>query len=136
MLSLASRDTAQPHTGATLCRMRNLANRALRIYRISMRRAHRGAGSAGPGNVVETTVFRSGNSDAIRLPKRFAFAGKRVRLRHLPDGRLLVEPLRPRHWPRGFLESFGRVTADFDAPARPAVDAAAEKRARRLFDDE
>jgi len=85
-------------------------------------------------DVVETTVFRSGNSDAVRLPKGFAVAGQRVRLRRLKDGRTVIEPARARRWPKGFLESFGRVTTDFAAPARPAADAGAEARAGKLFD--
>lgn len=81
----------------------------------------------------ETTIFRSGNSDAVRLPRGFATAGTRVRLRRLPGGRTLIEPARPRSWPRGFLESFGRVTSDFAAPARPAADPDAEARASHRF---
>ena len=81
----------------------------------------------------ETTVFRSGNSDAVRLPKGFARLGQRVRLRRVAGGRTLIEPARPRRWPRGFLESFGRVTADFAAPERPAADRKAEKRSAQRF---
>jgi virulence-associated protein VagC len=82
---------------------------------------------------IETTVFRSGNSDAVRLPKRFALSGTRVRVRRLPGGRLLIEPVRKRRWPTGFLESFGTVTADFAAPERPAASASDEARAGALF---
>ena len=92
------------------------------------------------GKVHETTIFRSGNSNAARLPKGFAVAGERVRVRRLAGGRTLIEPTRRRGWPKGFLESFGggRVTSDFDAPARPRPDREAEARARLLFqgDDE
>jgi len=84
----------------------------------------------------ETRVFRSGNSDAVRLPRGFARAGERVRLRRLPGGRTIIEPVKPRAWPRGFLESFGRVSRDFAAPDRPRPDAAHERRSGRLFDDE
>jgi virulence-associated protein VagC len=86
----------------------------------------------------ETTIFRSGNSNAVRLPKGFAVAGERVRVRRLAGGRTLIEPTRRRGWPKGFLESFGRVTSDFDAPARPRPDREEEARARRLShgDDE
>ena len=85
--------------------------------------------------VVETTVFRSGNSDAVRLPKRFALpAGRRVRLRRLRDGRVVIEPTRKRRWPHGFLESFGRITPDFVAPERPAASLEEEARASDLFE--
>jgi virulence-associated protein VagC len=89
--------------------------------------------SAAETATLETTVFRSGNSDAVRLPKRFALAGTRVRVRRLPGGRLLIEPVRKRRWPTGFLESFGTVTEDFAAPERPAVSESDEERARTLF---
>lgn len=41
--------------------------------------------------VVETTVFRSGNSQAIRIPKEFQFHTKRVEIRR--EGKAIV--LRP-----------------------------------------
>jgi virulence-associated protein VagC len=84
----------------------------------------------------ETTIFRSGNSNAVRLPRGFASTGDRVRLRRLPGGRTLIEPVTPRRWPRGFLASFGRVTRDFEAPLRPVASRSSEKRAARLFDEE
>jgi virulence-associated protein VagC len=87
-------------------------------------------------SVVETTVFRSGNSDAVRLPKRFGLLGKRVHVRRLDSGRLLIEAKRKRTWPAGFLETFGRVTEDFAAPARPAPDAADDAQVADLFRDE
>ena len=85
--------------------------------------------------VVETTVFRSGNSDAIRLPARFGFRGQRVYLRRLPDGRVVIEPKRKRRWPVGFLASFGRATPDFESPERPLAEADADARAPALFDE-
>ncbi len=85
--------------------------------------------------IVETTVFRSGNSDAIRIPKRFGLAGKRVVLRRAGDA-LLVEPKRKRRWAPGFLDSFGNVTSDFAPPPRPRASPEAERRAARLFDDD
>ena len=42
-------------------------------------------------SVVETTVFQSGNSQAIRIPKEFQFQTKRVEI--LRDGQSIV--LRP-----------------------------------------
>lgn len=82
---------------------------------------------------VETTVFRSGNSDAVRLPRRFALEGKRVRLRRLSGGRLLIEPVHKRRWPPGFFESFGRSDSDLEAPTRPPASSEAERRAAGLF---
>ena len=86
--------------------------------------------------MYETTVFRSGNSNAVRLPKGFAVTGERVRVRRLAGDRTLIELLRRRGWPKGLLESFGRVTNDFDAPPRPRADREKEAKARRLYDGE
>ena len=80
----------------------------------------------------ETTVFRSGNSDAVRLPKRLALTGHRVRVRALGDGRLIIEPARGRQWPKGFLESFGRMSGYFELPAGHAGSAIDEERAAQF----
>jgi len=85
---------------------------------------------------IETTVFRSGNSDAVRLPKGLALSGKRVRVRRLDDGRVVIEPVHRRRWPPGFLDTFGRVTTDFDVPLRPLPTTADDERAARLFEQE
>ena len=91
---------------------------------------------------VTTRLFRSGNSTAIRLPKPFAEAlgpDARVTLRRLTGGRLLIEPVRKRAWPPGFLAGFGRVSPDFaDAVAAGRVgppSAGEEDRAASAFDD-
>lgn len=85
--------------------------------------------------VVETTVFRSGNSDAVRLPKRFGLLGKPVRVRRLADDRILIETRRTRGWPAGFFESFGNIPDDFVAPERPVADPRDAARADALFHD-
>lgn len=85
---------------------------------------------------LETTVFRSGNSNAVRLPKGFGSAGERVRLRRLAGGRTLIEPLRPRRWPKGFLERLGSVTDDFAPPPRPPARRDEERRSAGLFERE
>jgi virulence-associated protein VagC len=84
---------------------------------------------------VETTVFRSGNSDAVRLPRHFGLLGKRVRVRKAPYGRVIIEPVEKRKWPPGFFESFSKVDDDFEPPPRPGPDARDEERIARLFDD-
>jgi len=88
------------------------------------------------GDALETRVFRSGNSDAVRLPIRWGLAGKLVRLRPLTGGRVLVEPKARRRWPIGFLTSFGQVTPDFAAEApHPFLDAEEDRAIRRFSDD-
>jgi virulence-associated protein VagC len=90
---------------------------------------------ASPDAEIETTVFRSGNSDAVRLPKSFGLLGKRVKVRR--EGALvIVEPARKPKWPAGFFESFSDADDDFAAPPRPGHDPAEEERLRRLFDDD
>jgi virulence-associated protein VagC len=85
--------------------------------------------------VVETRVFRSGNSDAVRLPKRFGLAGRRVRLYLTSGDRVVIEPKTARRWPAGFLASFGRVTSDFEAGHLPPVSGAEDARAASRFRD-
>lgn len=100
-----------------------------------------------PPMAVTTRLFRSGNSSAIRLPKAFAESLQgalgpegRVTLRRLAGGRLLIEPVRKRDWPAGFLASFGRSSPDFaDAVAAGRVGPPGpveEARAVRAFGDE
>lgn len=81
-----------------------------------------------------TKVFRSGNSDAVRLPRRLGLAGKSVVVRVLGDGRLVVAPAAKRRWPDGFFSGPG-MTLDFEAPARPPADPIAEAQSARLFDE-
>ena len=90
---------------------------------------------APPARGVETRVFRSGNSDAVRIPAQFRMSGARVRVRQLGDGRLLIEPVRKRSWPAGFLESFAGAFADFEPPAREGADVARDRRLASLLDD-
>lgn len=83
---------------------------------------------------VETTVFRSGNSDAVRLPKSFGLLGKKVKVR-LEGSRVIVEPAEKRKWPPGFFESFSGLNDDFEAPPRVGPDIAREERLLRLWDE-
>lgn len=85
--------------------------------------------------VVETTVFRSGNSDAVRLPKRLGLLGKKVRVRRLEDGNVMIEIAPKRKWPPGFFESF-RITGDFELPPRPGPDPRDDERVAHLFDED
>lgn len=82
---------------------------------------------------VETTVFRSGNSDAVRLPKSFGLLGKKVKVRR-EGSRVIVEPAEKSKWPPGFFESFN-VTDDFEAPPRPGPDLEREERLARLWNE-
>lgn len=61
-------------------------------------------------------LFRIGRSQAVRLPREFWFEGDEVTIRR--EGRCVVlEPtLKRRDWPKGYWESWGKVTADLEAP--------------------
>lgn len=87
-----------------------------------------------PDAEVETTVFRSGNSDAVRLPKSFGLLGKKVKVRR-EGSRVIVEPAEKRKWPPGFFESFSGLSDDFEVPPRPGPDIEREERLARLWDE-
>jgi len=89
-----------------------------------------------PVSVMETRVFKTGNSYAVRLPRLLYTGGEApVYVKKLDSGKLLIVPKRKRKWPAGFLESFGNMPGDFEAPTRPAADAADDERAADIFDE-
>jgi virulence-associated protein VagC len=94
------------------------------------------APSSEPGMVMETRVFKSGNSYAVRIPKPLYASGEAsVYIKKLPGGELLVSPKSKAAWPTGFFASFGSLPVDFEAPERPAADAARDARDAALFGD-
>ncbi len=58
-------------------------------------------------------VFRNGRSQAIRLPKEFRFEAAEVSVRR-EGSAVILEPLRPRAWPRGYWRRWGKATRDLD----------------------
>jgi antitoxin VapB len=71
-------------------------------------------------NVDTASLFMNGGSQAVRLPREYRFEGERVRIRR-EGGRVILEPLEKRRWPKGFWDSFDRlepVPDDFDVPER------------------
>ena len=90
-----------------------------------------------PSAVMETKVFKTGNSYAVRLPKTVYSGGEApVYVKKLGNGSLLIVPKRKRKWPSGFLESFGNMPADFEAPERPAANRAADEHDAALLRDD
>lgn len=83
--------------------------------------------------VVETAVFRSGNSDAVRIPRKFAFPKGRVFVRKLANGALLIVPKQRRGWPPGFFYSLPTVSDDFHLPEREVPSSADEARVAAIF---
>jgi virulence-associated protein VagC len=79
-------------------------------------------------DVIDTVVFRSGNSDAVRLPKRFGLVGKTVRVRREGDARIVIEVRAKRSWPAGFFERFGGKDYGFRMPPREPPNARDEER--------
>ena len=60
-------------------------------------------------------LFRNSRSQAVRLPKEFRFEGEEVNIRR-SGKRVILEPKKPRQWPRGYWKSWGKVPADFQTP--------------------
>jgi antitoxin VapB len=62
-------------------------------------------------------VFRSGNSQAVRLPRDFRFppGTDEVAIRRQGE-RLILEPLGPEDWPEDFWQAFEGVSPDFERP--------------------
>lgn len=93
--------------------------------------------AAGGKAVMETKVFKSGNSYAVRLPKALYAGGEgAVYMRKLGNGKLLIVPKRKPRWPTGFFESFGTLPNDFEAPERPSPSRKADERDAALFSDD
>ena len=64
-------------------------------------------------------VFRTGRSQAVRLPKEFRFQTDTVLVRR--QGRAVV--LEPAHeWPDGYVESFAGLPEDFARPPQGALE--------------
>jgi virulence-associated protein VagC len=51
----------------------------------------------------------------VRLPKEFRFKGEEVNIRRSGQ-KVILEPKKPRSWPRGYWKSWGKVPKDFRAP--------------------
>ena len=62
---------------------------------------------------VTARVFKTGRSQAVRLPKEFRFDTDTV-LVHREGSSVILEP--PREWPEGYVESFAGMPEDFDRP--------------------
>ena len=61
------------------------------------------------------SVFWTGRSQAVRLPKEFRFDTDTV-LVHREGNSIILEPVR--EWPSDYVESFAGVPADFERPSQ------------------
>ena len=65
------------------------------------------------------SLFWTGRSQAVRLPKEFRFPGDTV-LVHREGNAVILEP--SDEWPEGYLESFAGVPEDFERPPQGVVE--------------
>jgi len=68
---------------------------------------------------VVARVFKTGRSQAVRLPKEFRFDSDTV-LVHREGSAVVLEPARD--WPAGWVESFAGVPDDFERPNQGALE--------------
>ncbi|MGQ0677404.1 MAG: antitoxin [Rhodospirillales bacterium] len=73
-------------------------------------------------------LFKSGRSQAVRLPREFRFKGKEVRIRRYGMG-VLLEPVKPdmKEW-RRILDSYKHIPFMEDGRDQPMAEE------RKLFD--
>jgi antitoxin VapB len=65
-------------------------------------------------------LFKSGGSQAVRLPKEFRFKGSEVYVEQ--DGvRLILIPKEKRPWPRNFFRSVRVTDPAFGRPLQPEM---------------
>lgn len=65
-------------------------------------------------SIKRAKVFKTGRSQAVRLPKEFRFAGDTVLIRR--KGAAVI--LEPDGWPDGYVESFAGISNEFARPAQ------------------
>lgn len=65
------------------------------------------------------SVFWTGRSQAVRLPKEFRFDGDTVLVRREGNA-VILEPSNA--WPEGFVESFAGLPDDFERPPQGEIE--------------
>ena len=75
-------------------------------------------------------LFKSGGSQAVRLPKAYRFEGQNEVLIYRNGSRVILEPER-RNWSREFLELAG-AAKDFPYPPEERKAATSRRRKRRI----
>src|SRR5258708_7241248 len=63
-------------------------------------------------------LFRNGRSQAVRLPKEFRFEGEELSIRREGDA-VILEPLRPQAWPKGYWRRWCKASLDLERIGRP-----------------
>jgi len=59
-------------------------------------------------------IFWSGNSQAIRLPKKFRLTGVEELTIRKEGNQLVLEPVFKEEWPDDFWQAFGKLPKDFE----------------------
>lgn len=65
------------------------------------------------------SIFWTGRSQAIRLPKEFRFEGDSVWVRREGNA-VILEPTQG--WPEGYVQSFAGIPEDFERPPQGEVE--------------
>jgi len=65
------------------------------------------------------SLFWTGRSQAVRLPKEFRFEGDTVLVRR-EGSSVILEPAQG--WPEGYVESFAGISEDFERPPQGQTD--------------
>ncbi|MEA2235904.1 MAG: antitoxin VapB [Thermoanaerobaculia bacterium] len=65
------------------------------------------------------SLFWTGRSQAVRLPKEFRFEGNTVLVRR-EGSAVILEPAWD--WPEGYVESFSGLPEDFERPPQGQVE--------------
>jgi virulence-associated protein VagC len=65
------------------------------------------------------SIFRTGASQAVRLPEELRFEGDSVLARPEGDAEIL-EPTQG--WPEGYVQSFAGIPEDFERPPQGEVE--------------
>ncbi len=73
--------------------------------------------------MVTAKVFRSGNSQAIRIPKEYRFPPgvQELSIRRAGDA-IVLEPITPSTWPESFWDAFGGMPKGFARPPQVPQD--------------
>lgn len=61
-------------------------------------------------SIKRAKIFKTGRSQAVRLPKEFRFEGDTVLIRH--QGSAVI--LEPDGWPEGYVNSFAGIPDDLE----------------------
>jgi len=67
----------------------------------------------------KASVFWTGRSQAVRLPKEFRFEGDTVLVRREGNA-VILEPAQG--WPEGYVDSFAGVPEDFERPPQGEIE--------------